>query len=194
MIIFLLLNISLCRTCYGLHLSPYQPGIFSSLTEKGFTACAFLIIGMTFFLILCTVFPNGQNLRPATFVRDNIFVDLVRYIYSTDTPTNVLPSIHVFNSIGGCIAIGHSKALKKHRKIQFGSYLLALLIILSTMFLKQHSVTDVIAAFVLSCVSVCICRAGEEGDQIIAPANLVYTRFEHFPRILRTGIIKIHFI
>ena len=90
--------------------------------------------------------------RLCAFVRDNIFVDLVRYIYSTDTPTNVLPSIHVFNSIGVCIAIGHSKALKKHRKIQFGSYLLALLIILSTMFLKQHSVTDVIAAFVLSCV------------------------------------------
>ena len=107
---------------------------------------------MTFFLFLCTVFPNGLNLRPTSFVRDNIFVDLVRYIYRTDTPTNVLPSIHVFNSIGVCIAIWHSSALKKHRWIQYGSYVLALLIILSTVFLKQHSVTDVIAAFVLACV------------------------------------------
>ena len=82
----------------------------------------------------------------------SIFVDLVRYIYRTDTPTNVLPSIHVFNSIGVCIAIWHSSALKKHRWIQYGSYVLALLIILSTVFLKQHSVTDVIAAFVLACV------------------------------------------
>ena len=64
----------------------------------------------------------------------------------------MLPSIHVFNSIGVCIAIWHSEALKKHRKIQYASYLLAVLIILSTMFLKQHSVTDVIAAFALACV------------------------------------------
>jgi membrane-associated phospholipid phosphatase len=128
-------------------------GYFFFTDTKGFyRLSAFLIAGMTFFLFLCTVFPNGLNLRPTSFVRDNIFVDLVRYIYRTDTPTNVLPSIHVFNSIGVCIAIWHSSALKKHRWIQYGSYVLALLIILSTVFLKQHSVTDVIAAFVLACV------------------------------------------
>ena len=76
----------------------------------------------------------------------------MKHVYATDTPTNVLPSIHVFNSLGVCIAIWHSEALKKHRKIQYGAYLLAVLIILSTVFLKQHSVTDVIAAFALACV------------------------------------------
>ena len=110
-------------------------GYFFFTDTKGFyRLSAFLIAGMTFFLFLCTVFPNGLNLRPTSFVRDNIFVDLVRYIYRTDTPTNVLPSIHVFNSIGVCIAIWHSSALKKHRWIQYGSYVLALLIILSTVF------------------------------------------------------------
>jgi len=128
-------------------------GYFFFTDKSGFyRLSAFLIVGMTFFLFLCTVFPNGQNLRPETFARDNIFVDLVKYIYSTDTPTNVLPSIHVFNSIGVCIAIWHSEALKRYKKIRHGAYLLALLIILSTMFLKQHSVTDVIAALVLACV------------------------------------------
>ena len=128
-------------------------GYFFFTDKRGFyRLCAFLIAGMTFFLLLCTVFPNGLNLRPVTFERENVFVDLVRHIYRTDTPTNVLPSIHVFNSIGVCIAIWHSEALKKHRKIQYASYLLAVLIILSTMFLKQHSVTDVIAAFALACV------------------------------------------
>ena len=128
-------------------------GYFFFTDKRGFyRLAAFLITGMTFFLILCTVFPNGLNLRPAEFARDNIFVDLVRYVYSTDTPTNVLPSIHVFNSIGVCIAIGHSDALKKRRSIQYVSYLLAVLIILSTMFLKQHSVTDVIAALALACI------------------------------------------
>lgn len=128
-------------------------GYFFFTDKTGFYRLfAFLAIGMTFFLLLCTVFPNGLNLRPATFARDNIFVEMVKHVYATDTPTNVLPSIHVFNSIGVCIAIGHSEALKRHRKIQYGSYLLAISIILSTVFLKQHSVTDVIAALVLACV------------------------------------------
>lgn len=118
--------------------------------KKGFyQLTAFLFAGMTIFLIICTVFPNGQNLRPAVFERDNIFVDMVRHLYMTDTPTNVLPSIHVFNSLGASIAIARSDALKKHRGIQISAHVLAFLIILSTVFLKQHSVTDVIAAFVM---------------------------------------------
>ncbi len=113
---------------------------------------AFLCMGMTLFLIICTVFPNGLDLRPHTFVRDNIFVDAVKTLYETDTPTNVLPSIHVFNSLGAVIAISHSPALKKHKTVQYVSYMLAFLIILSTVFLKQHSVTDLIAACAMACI------------------------------------------
>ena len=43
--------------------------------------------GMTIFLIICSVFPNGQDLRPVVFERDNIFVDAVRMLYRTDTCT-----------------------------------------------------------------------------------------------------------
>lgn len=112
---------------------------------------AFLCTGMTLFLIICTVFPNGLQLRPETFARDNIFVDVVKSLYATDTSTNVLPSIHVFNSLGAIIAIAHSRSLRqKHRKIQYAAYGLAVLIILSTMFLKQHSITDVVAAFAMA--------------------------------------------
>lgn len=81
-----------------------------------------------------------------------MFTDMVKVLYKTDTPTNVLPSIHVFNSIGAGIAISHSNDLKKHRWIQISAYILAALIILSTMFLKQHSVTDVIAAVAMACI------------------------------------------
>lgn len=128
-------------------------GFFFFTNKKEFyQLTSFLFAGMTLFLIICTIFPNGLHLRPDTFVRDNVFVDLVRHLYQTDTPTNVLPSIHVFNSIGAVIAISRSDTLKKHRFIQYGAYMLAGLIILSTMFLKQHSVTDVIAAIVMACI------------------------------------------
>ena len=50
-----------------------------------------------------------------------MFTDMVKVLYKTDTPTNVLPSIHVFNSIGAGIAISHSNDLKKHRWIQISS-------------------------------------------------------------------------
>lgn len=111
---------------------------------------AFLITGMTVFLIISTIYPNGQILRPTTFERDNIFVDMVRQLYRSDTPTNIFPSIHVYNSIGVYLAIRHSKRLKKHPLVQHGSFALAVLIILSTMFLKQHSVIDVIGAGLLA--------------------------------------------
>ena len=109
-----------------------------------------LFTGMTLFLIICTLFPNGLNLRPLVFERENIFVDLVRALYATDTPTNVLPSLHVYNSIGCYIAIRKSEHLQNNKVVQYGSLILTTLIVLSTMFLKQHSIIDVVAAFVMA--------------------------------------------
>ena len=122
---------------------------FTSKTEF-YQLITFLFSGMTIFLIISTLFPNGLNLRPDTFVRDNIFVDMVKALYITDTPTNVLPSIHVYNTIGAYIAIYKSETLQKHKSVQTGSFILAVSIILSTMFLKQHSVVDVVIAFGMS--------------------------------------------
>ena len=115
-----------------------------------FRLCSFLFIGMTVFLIISTVYPNGHYLRPVSFARDNIFTDLVRCLYRTDTPTNLFPSIHVYNSIGVNIAIWHSEEFKKNKGIRYGSAVLMVSIILSTMFLKQHSVFDVITGIVFS--------------------------------------------
>ena len=123
---------------------------FFFTAKQGFyRICTLLITGMTLFLIICTIFPNGLNLRPSTFARDNIFVDLVRFIYRADTSTNVLPSLHVYNSIGCYIAIRNSQKLRQYKWVQNGSLVLTVSIVLSTMFLKQHSVVDVIAAIVM---------------------------------------------
>ena len=102
-----------------------------------------LMMGMTVFLIISYIYPNVQHLRPNEFARDNIFVDLVKFIYKTDTPTNILPSIHVFNSLAVHMAITSCEALRERRSIKLGSLLLTTLIILSTMFLKQQSAVDV---------------------------------------------------
>ena len=113
----------------------------------------FGMIGMTLFLLVSWLYPNGLDLRPDTFVRENIFVQLTRYVYSVDTATNVLPSIHVFNSLGVYFAIKDSERLKKYKGMHFLSLIMTVLIVLSTMFIKQHSVVDVSAGLFLSYVS-----------------------------------------
>ena len=110
----------------------------------------FLTTGMTLFLVISTLFPNVQHLRPAVMPRDNIFTALVQIIYSKDTSANLWPSIHVYNSIGTMIAVRKSKKFNKRLKIS--SDILGTLIILSTMFVKQHSVYDVATAILMAVI------------------------------------------
>ncbi len=118
--------------------------------KKGYYyLCAHLFIGMTIFLIICTIWPNGQDLRPIYFEHDNIFVDMVRSIYNSDTNTNVFPSIHVYNSVVAHIAIAKSKRLKKHKWVCVTSFILMASICLSTVFLKQHSCIDLFGGLIL---------------------------------------------
>ncbi len=140
--------------------------LFFTNVKDFYRFAGFLIIGMTIFLIISFLWPNGHMLRPATFERNNIFVDMVRGLYDTDTSTNIFPSIHVYNSLGVWIALSHNQALKKKTWIQIGTAVLAILIVLSTMFLKQHSFPDVVSAFVLSAlVYVPIYQFGKKSNQ-----------------------------
>ena len=109
-----------------------------------------LAMGMTIFLIVSCIYPNRQDLRPAVFANHNIFNQLVQWLYATDTPTNVLPSIHVFNSLVMFYAINGSEQLKERKGIRIFSGILSISIVLSTMFLKQHSVVDVSLGILLS--------------------------------------------
>lgn len=119
--------------------------------KKGYyKLITFLFTGMTIFLFVSYIYPNGHHLRPTEFARDNIFVDMVKMLYEVDTDTNVLPSIHVYNSIGCYIAISKCPKLRNRKWIQIGSFVLTISIILATMLLKQHSVIDVVAGMVMA--------------------------------------------
>lgn len=117
--------------------------------QEYYRACVFLMTGMTIFLIVSTIWPNGHHLRPPVLPRDNVFSSLVAALWRADTPTNLWPSIHVYNSLGAHFAVMHTGALADKKGIRIASLVLAVSIILSTMFLKQHSVFDVVTAFLL---------------------------------------------
>ena len=125
---------------------------YTALHNKNdfYRLCGFLFTGMTIFLIVSTLYPNGQYLRPYYFSHHNLCTTLCEWLYSTDTPTNLFPSVHVFNSIAVNIAVWHSDNFKTNKAVRYGSAVLMILIILSTMFLKQHSVFDVVTGMVLA--------------------------------------------
>mgnify|MGYP003092459824 CR=1 FL=1 len=113
----------------------------------------YLALGMSISLFICQIFPNGTNLRPTNLdPNKNIFTHLVAFIYKTDTPTNVFPSIHVFNSIATHVAIVRSKFFYNNMKVKVVSFIIMISICLSTLFLKQHSFLDVVGATILSYV------------------------------------------
>lgn len=125
--------------------------------QEYYNLCKILFFGMTIFLVVSTLYPNGHLLRPNTFVRDNLFTDMVRMLYEADTATNLFPSIHVYNSVAINAVIWRCEDFKENRWILYSSSVLATSIVLATMFLKQHSVFDVatglaLAAFTISFV------------------------------------------
>ena len=105
--------------------------------------------GMTLFLAVSYLYPNGHDLRPILNGND-IFTQAVRALYLVDTPSNILPSIHVFNALACLVALLGDERCRANKKISFSVALLAASIVLSTMFLKQHSVIDVFCAIVLN--------------------------------------------
>ncbi|MCQ2509947.1 MAG: phosphatase PAP2 family protein [Lachnospiraceae bacterium] len=124
------------------------PATAGEFHRYGFYLCT----GMTLFILISWVWPNGLQLRPETFPRDNFLTHVIQGLYKTDTSTNVFPSIHVFNSVATCIAIWDSYYFRKKYFVRWSSLFLTILIVLSTMFLKQHSVIDVCGGLVMAFV------------------------------------------
>lgn len=117
--------------------------------EDYYRLCIFLFTGMTLSLLVCSLFPNGTDFRPLIDPDKNIFSRAVAALYQTDTCTNVFPSVHVYNSIATHIAVMKSESLRKYSVIRISSFVLMVSICMATVFLKQHSIIDVIGAILL---------------------------------------------
>jgi membrane-associated phospholipid phosphatase len=105
--------------------------------------------GMSAAYVFYMIFPNEQALRPVISENDPLSL-LVRFIYWTDTPTNVFPSIHVINAIAVDVALHHSEAFAQKKGGRWLSSLMMVLICLSTMMVKQHSILDVAGGLVVA--------------------------------------------
>ena len=117
--------------------------------EDFYRCAATLMLGMTTCLVIYTLLPNAQPLRPAAFPRNNFLIQLIDNLYQSDTPTNVCPSIHVYNSLAIHIAMVKSHYFRNRTVWKLVSLVFCTSICLSTMFLKQHSFIDVVCAVLL---------------------------------------------
>lgn len=124
----------------GIHIYTllYEPDAFVKLMK-------FIIVSYSLAILIYIVFPNCQELRPVAFARDNMFTRFLTGFYQFDTNTNVCPSIHVIGSVAVTVCAWKSRRFGT-RPWRIAFVITAAVISVSTVFLKQHSVLDILAA------------------------------------------------
>jgi hypothetical protein len=118
----------------------YNPDNFKNMSKFIFTT---QMVAMAIYII----FPTRQDLRPEFFVRDNIFTDITKLLYTFDTNTGVCPSLHVAYSVGIASTWLKEKPASKWSKIIVTVF--CFFVCISVAFVKQHSVVDIYAAIPL---------------------------------------------
>ncbi len=104
----------------------------------------FIIVTQAVAMIIYIVFPNYQPLRLDTYPRDNLLTDIVALLQAGDTNSNVCPSLHVAYSIGIASIWLKEKAAAWWTKTAV--VIFCILVCLSTVFIKQHSIIDGLVA------------------------------------------------
>ena len=125
----------------------------------------FVIVTYTAATVVYFIYPTQQLLRPEAFAHDNALTRAVAWFYTFDTNTNVCPSLHVIGSAAALFALRDGPRFRKRAWWQVASVILALCISLSTVFMKQHSILDVLCALPVCALGWWLCygRPGRHG-------------------------------
>jgi membrane-associated phospholipid phosphatase len=103
--------------------------------------CVGMLVCYVIYFFFQTTVPRPE------LMGNGILTSMVKYVYGADQPFNCFPSIHVLSSYLMILGIRHSKlwTIKKDMIVSIIAYS----IILSTLFVKQHVVLDVVAGVLL---------------------------------------------
>lgn len=119
------------------------------IARESRTVCYYVILADIIAKILCLIF---FLIFPTTIVRpavssDNFWLSLTNFIYQLDAPINLFPSIHCLES---WICFRGSVLLKKVPKwYKYFMFITTILVCLSTVFVKQHVLLDVIGGILV---------------------------------------------
>ncbi len=128
--------------------------------------CFVMFVGMTICLMIYTIAPNAIDLRQE-ITGENLFCWIAGLLRTVDTPTNVCPSIHVSSTLAVHWAVRRYRGWKHPALTKCLSWILALSICASTVFLKQHSIIDVIWGAVLTAALILVVKLYEKRGRIL---------------------------
>ncbi len=131
---------------FGMHV---YLALFDVKTYKHYSL--FLLCTLTVSTLTYIFYPSCQELRPTSFEHNNIFTWIIGLIYSVDNNRNVFPSEHVIGALAVVFAGANTKTLSRPAKIIIA--VLGIMIALSTVFIKQHSVLDIFSSTALCAVA-----------------------------------------
>lgn len=120
--------------------------------KKAFTKQILTTVsGMAVCIFIFFVYPTAIDFRP-TAEGEGFLLWVCRLIFANDKSVNVLPSLHCFEAVIIHLTTFHSENMKNKLTVRITSAVLVVLICLSTVFVKQHSVLDLIFGVVLAVV------------------------------------------
>ena len=108
-----------------------------------------VISGMAISIIIFCIYPTTVDFRPSA-EGDGFFLWVCRLLFSNDKPVNVLPSMHCFEAVIIHLTAFRNEKLRRNITLRIGSIILSVLICLSTVFIKQHSVVDLVSGVALA--------------------------------------------
>ncbi len=114
---------------------------------------AVLTLGGAFVcLIVCIIYPSTFPGRGDLAAAEcgPVAARLLSFIYGADRPINVLPSMHCQGAISTHLVLRSSDLFKNRPWLRVMSLIFAVTVCFATVFVKQHSVIDVLAALILS--------------------------------------------
>lgn len=119
-----------------------------------------LFIGFIISMFIITFYPTGVQLRPDDMQVTGFSTWVLNLVYSADNNLCVFPSMHIVGALAVAVNVAKSKTIFNKTFLQICNWLLFTLIVLATMFIKQHSVLDVIAGLVLEAIVLVIVYKG----------------------------------
>ena len=123
--------------------------------------CFQMLIVCYLTLIIYIVYPSYLDLRQPIHETD-ICSQMLLWLRSIDPPRNVFPSLHVSETVSICFVVYKSRDLLLNRYVKGIIYLIGILIIVSTIYIDQHSIADILFAIILSVVFYIICTNFEK--------------------------------
>ena len=145
------------------------PVVYMFLDKYDFQQLWFTMFTGSIVCFICyIVVPNGINLRVDVPDRNIFCWMLNHFLWKVDAAVNVCPSLHCSTSVAMALitarsewirrniaeskAAGNMKRARNIRVVKWATIIMMILICVSTMFVKQHSIVDVLCGSGLSIV------------------------------------------